>query len=485
LLADLSKSQIVFIGDEMNYPMVSVIIPSYNHGHFVSKAICSVLNQTFNDFEVLVVDDGSTDNTSEIVHGLPDARIKYIHQENRGLPAARNTGIKASSGKFLAFLDSDDSYHPEKLATLVDFLERQPEIGVGYNARFMVNSRGECQFLQRVPLVVYLKDLLTGYPITPSDVVMRKEWAFKVGLYDESFILNSEDLNFHLRLALNGCRFAGVDRALNYRQIHANRNFKSIPGKLETYLRALETVFSDPSCPPEIMDLKDQAFGKHYLTWAYQASIQGEVNLSREYIREAIRLDPGLILDDGKPILKFLIHASIRDGEDHETRLVTVFKELPEELEWMSRHLEWAITQGYLWRGLQDMMWERTERGANNLSIAISRTASLDETTLHKLADQLVGYQIEFGTFKTRKLIHLLSPYLQQLGKPSQVRWLKAYCAINQAYRNYRHGNYKEVPSDIFYAIRWNPVHAMNKGTISTLTRSLAGLRKTSKPFRE
>ena len=88
---------------------VSVIIPTYNRAHLVGRAIRSVLNQTYQDFEIIVVDDCSTDNTEEIVKGFNDHRIRYMrHDRNRGGSAARNTGIKASQGKYIAFLDSDD-----------------------------------------------------------------------------------------------------------------------------------------------------------------------------------------------------------------------------------------------------------------------------------------------------------------------------------------------------------------------------------------
>jgi len=90
---------------------VSVIIPTYNRAHLVGRAIRSVLNQTYQDFEIIVVDDCSTDNTEEIVKGFNDHRIRYMrHDRNRGGSAARNTGIKASQGKYIAFLDSDDEW---------------------------------------------------------------------------------------------------------------------------------------------------------------------------------------------------------------------------------------------------------------------------------------------------------------------------------------------------------------------------------------
>ena len=118
-------------------PVVSAIIPTYNFGRFLGEAIQSVLDQTFTDFELIVVDDGSTDDTREVVGSFNDSRIRYIYQENRGLPAARNTGIKASRGEYIAFLDSDDIWLTQNLELKVKSLDSHPDAGLvcsdGYN----------------------------------------------------------------------------------------------------------------------------------------------------------------------------------------------------------------------------------------------------------------------------------------------------------------------------------------------------------------
>jgi glycosyltransferase involved in cell wall biosynthesis len=106
-------------------PKVSVIIPTYNRAHLIGRSIKSVLDQTFIDFELIVVDDGSTDNTEEVVKAYNDQRIRYIrYTKNRGAPAARNTGIRAARGEYIAFNDSDDEWLPQKLERQMAFFER-------------------------------------------------------------------------------------------------------------------------------------------------------------------------------------------------------------------------------------------------------------------------------------------------------------------------------------------------------------------------
>lgn len=110
-----------------NKPTVSVVIPTYNRAKYVTETIDSVLSQSYTDYEIIVVDDGSTDNTREALAPYMD-RIRYIHQQNSGVSAARNRGIKAARGKWIAFLDSDDIWLPEKLAVQIKDISKYPGV---------------------------------------------------------------------------------------------------------------------------------------------------------------------------------------------------------------------------------------------------------------------------------------------------------------------------------------------------------------------
>ncbi len=111
-------------------PKVSVIIPTYNRAHFLCEALDSALSQTFKDFEIIIVDDGSTDNTKQVLEKY-GSRIYYIYQENKGRAEARNTGIRRAKGEHIAFLDDDDIWLPNKLEKQVFFLDARPDIGIG------------------------------------------------------------------------------------------------------------------------------------------------------------------------------------------------------------------------------------------------------------------------------------------------------------------------------------------------------------------
>ena len=128
---------------------VSVIIPTYNRAVFIADAIQSVLTQTYSDFEIIIVDDGSTDNTREVVGGFNDSRIKYIYQENQWAAAARNNGIRASNGEYLSFLDSDDILMENALKKGIQILDEHPEVAFCYTQNYTINESGWIVDLQK------------------------------------------------------------------------------------------------------------------------------------------------------------------------------------------------------------------------------------------------------------------------------------------------------------------------------------------------
>ena len=199
-------------------PLVSVIIPCYNQGCFLAEAVESALAQNYKPVEIVVVDDGSVDETPEVCARYGDS-IVYIRQENRGLPAARNTGIRAASGELIALLDSDDRWLPGKLALQVPaFLD--PKVGLVCTAyRAFDTHSGEVLRVSVPPARQSTHDLWkensVGAPVT---AVFRKSLFEVSGAFDESFILGCEDWDFWLRLSPH-CDIVGLpDVTAEYRE---------------------------------------------------------------------------------------------------------------------------------------------------------------------------------------------------------------------------------------------------------------------------
>src|SRR5215208_1895402 len=149
----------------MTSPSFSVIIPAYNNAEYLGDAINSVVNQSYPNFELIVVNDASPDNAAEVIKSFTDPRVKYVeHQVNKGLSAARNTGILNASGDYIALLDGDDYFHPDKLKLHAEFLEAHPEVDVTYNARFELNhSAKTIRDLWRPPASLGLQELIFGF----------------------------------------------------------------------------------------------------------------------------------------------------------------------------------------------------------------------------------------------------------------------------------------------------------------------------------
>lgn len=185
-------------------PQVSVIIPTYNRGWILKEAIESVLAQAYKDFELIVVDDGSTDNTSNI---LDDYRsgIKVLSQKNKGVSAARNRGISAASGRFIAFLDSDDLWLPKKLSTQVEFFNQRPDALICQTEEIWIRNglRVNPKKRHKKPSGMIFKPSLELCLVSPSAVMIRRSLFERIGGFDET-LPACEDYDLWLRIS---CRF--------------------------------------------------------------------------------------------------------------------------------------------------------------------------------------------------------------------------------------------------------------------------------------
>ena len=234
----------------MMNPLVSVIIPTYNSGHFVSAAIQSALAQTYQPLEVIVVDDGSTDDTKERISAW-EGSIHYVRQPNRGPAAARNRGITLARGDLIAFLDADDVWLPQKLQKQVELLRHRPEAGMVHSALYYWNEgtdnrevrndshsekHGHCY-----------QSFFDRCGVTPSTIIVRREVLARIGGFDESIRRPStEDYDLCFRIA-RYYELAYIDEPLILYRLHAANGSKNTATLLESQLYVLEKALSaDP-----------------------------------------------------------------------------------------------------------------------------------------------------------------------------------------------------------------------------------------------
>ncbi|MCK5473113.1 MAG: glycosyltransferase family 2 protein, partial [Planctomycetes bacterium] len=184
-------------------PKVSVIIPTYNRAYIVNNAIGSVLSQSLSDLEVLVIDDGSTDNTNSVIKNVNDTRVQYYHKKNGGVSSARNFGMAKAQGQFIAFLDSDDLWPDNFIETLLAKLQTNPEYGLAYCATAELYPDGkktEPKHIERCVSGKITKELFKNSFIWPMAVLIKSK-VLKNFCFDEA-LKTSDDNDAFLRLSV-------------------------------------------------------------------------------------------------------------------------------------------------------------------------------------------------------------------------------------------------------------------------------------------
>jgi len=206
--------------NEQRLPLVSIIIPTFNHGHYLGRALQSVINQSYRNWEVIVIDNHSTDNTDEVIFGFSDKRISYIKFHNYGvIGASRNVGIRAAKGEWIAFLDSDDWWHQDKLEEF--YLMTRNKLDIFYHELEVIRPSNSWRrrfigsWQVRSPVLIDL--LVRGNALATSSVVVRREILNRTSMFNESSLMIAcEDYNLWLQLGEVTNRFYYCPRVLGY-----------------------------------------------------------------------------------------------------------------------------------------------------------------------------------------------------------------------------------------------------------------------------
>ena len=249
----------------MGNPTVSVIMAAYNHAGYIAQAITSVLSQSWHDLELIVIDDGSTDRTREVVAAFADP-VRYIYQENQGQGGARNTGIAHARGEFVSFLDDDDLWLPGCLETVVAVLRSRPEVGALYASCQVIDGAGNRlpQIMSRVvePGEMYAT-LVEGGWFPPLVVTVRKSVLDDVGPLDLS-LRGTDDWELWLRVASKHV-FVGISDVVALYRMHGGGLSANTEHMLHDKIKAIAKHFGpeegDPSTWPAI---RRRAYGGAY-----------------------------------------------------------------------------------------------------------------------------------------------------------------------------------------------------------------------------
>ena len=274
-------------------PLVSVIIATYNRSRIISQAIESVLAQTFGDYEIIVVDDGGRDGTGHLLRNRFAGKLLYIRKEkNEGLSAARNTGIQAARGRYIALLDDDDCWLPEKLELQVGLIEKRPSLGIVYCNSLKVDEYdevfGELKGAKRGNL---FHDLLSSNCLgPPSGVLVAKGVFERSGYFDEN-LTALEDWDLWIRVSqLYEIDF--VDRPLVRYRVHSDNMSSDIVNMQRSTFAVLNKYWPHVLKEQNAESERNRVYSNHCVNFAWKQYSKGNRDAFKDLVLKALQYDP-------------------------------------------------------------------------------------------------------------------------------------------------------------------------------------------------
>jgi|GEM_PF-735880 len=395
--------------------LVSAIVPVYNSSRYIQKAIDSILAQTYHNYEIIVVDDGSTDDTKAKLRQYGD-KIRYIYQENQGSAAARNTGIKLAQGELVAFLDSDDLWSmPEKLAKQVACFESDPDLG-GVNTGWkIIDGRGKhvktVQPWHKAPKLD-LETWLKKKCVRTSAMIFRREWLEKVGGFDPE-LRQSHDVDLILRLSLAGCKTEWLkEETVCYRQHGENTTKDSL--KQAKYVQAVLNKFYARSDLPESIRKQEQKVRYHTLVWiAWYQYDADNLDAMASYLQKSLEFSPYLRAENISHWLTSFKKFSLDRGRKFEVNTLTnsfQWQQVIADIFKLTNKIIAQTKQGIETVKRPNEKKEDTEGYSNDIETIDSEVISISQTNkvpfeqqkrnVNKLSGSISALPIEKNNFK-------------------------------------------------------------------------------------
>ncbi|MCA9368060.1 glycosyltransferase family 2 protein [Candidatus Kaiserbacteria bacterium] len=333
---------------------VSVIIPTFNRSHYLRQAIISVLTQTYPDFEILVVDDGSTDDTATVVTEFDDPRIIYLYQENAGRSAARNRGLGTARGEFIGFLDDDDLYLPDKLAQQVAFLDQNQDVGLvtgGYQLIAADGSLREIHEAWKMQSKLTLPDCLYSCPLLTCTILLRRRWLTLLDHWFDPTMERAEDTDFWIRLLVAGCRMAWIPHIVSGYRLHNENSQQDRERYYFSYLTLLDKLYMQTNLPVPALEEQAMIYAHYHVLGACHAYARGETKTGQERLVQAATVAPDA-MQGTPPLIVSSIAGFVQSNQvaDSTSLIENMFTNLPPQLRQLQAFRRYALSAAHMQR---------------------------------------------------------------------------------------------------------------------------------------
>jgi glycosyltransferase involved in cell wall biosynthesis len=439
-------------------PQVSVIIPTYNRSTLLQQAVESVLKQTYPAVEIIVVDDGSKDDTETMMKQYA-GRVVYIKQANQGVSAARNLGFRTASGEYINFLDDDDLFMPTKIEQQMQIFKARPEVGLVHCRYYYVGE--DATPIEKVGLLPereVLKKLVCGCFLWSGAPLIRRQCLDRVGGFDEETWSACEEWDLWLRIA-RAYPFACAQEPLGaYRMVSSSRMVEDLARLEHGVIATVDKVFADPQLPIDIIAIKDQTYGNNYIELSCRYYAFGHWHDAQRCLTAALTLKPSL-LEQPDELLKLLYYGAldvrtvdpIQFGHD-------VFDHLPAGIETLGLYRAEFIAKVCAGVALRNYGFGHLDRGKKQLAETLNlqpQWLEQPENLLSLVRDAALGPYIDEAVEFLAQIFDNLPAAAASL-RPSYSRLL-SQVYIGLAIRSYGDGKITEAKRQLAQVAALNP----------------------------
>lgn len=461
-------------------PKVSTVITTYNQSQFLPGAIDSVLTQSYPGVEVIVVDDGSSDDTPEVAQQYGE-RVRYIRQQNRGVSAARNTGFRAATGEYINFLDSDDFFLPTKIERQIRVFNARPEIDLVHCGFYEVDEN--CNRLKKVttfPSNHILRELAVDCFLQVHAPLVRREWFDRVGLFDEHLPWQGqycEDWELWLRMAKAGCQFAYTSEPLIAYRLSEGSQMTSVEKMEWGSLGVLDRFFTASDLPDDVIAVKPEAYGLRRLWISFEYYAVGAWKDAQRNISEAFAVFPTLSGDPSLILQKVIDAALITRRKDPLAFLDSVLEHLPQEIIYLQSYRSYLLGRIGISLAMQFFAAGNVEKARQQMIAAIHSNPSLlerfdefHEALCHYATSLPVPEPVNYAS----KVLDNLPAEAEPLKRTRRQVLSDVHLAC--AFKEYEADRWSSAIRHIMGAAQYRPVVFKNRGVISIYLKSLLAL---------